>query len=486
MGTKRNTAYNLGGAVVPVVLLLATVPLYLELVGEARYGVLALVWLFTGYFAFFDFGLGRATAYAIAKASDLAENAACAASFWTALAINIALGALGALIVLLAAPIIFVQLIDVSPALADELLPVLPWLALAVPLLTLEGVFAGALTGKSRFLALNVRFVIGTVITQLVPLACVWLIAPTLTVAIPATIVARTISVAILAGLAFRAVGAGIKPKFGGKRMARDLLGYGGWVSIGGILNPLISNFDRFLIGAVLGPVAVAFYAIPFQLVSRGSVFANALAPALFPRLAAQDPEAAKALALRGVRANAALMCVLCTVGIIIMQPFLTLWIDAEFARRSAIIGQLLAISVWANALALIALNFLQAQGRPKETTLILLVQAAPYLAIAGAGISLLGLVGVALARNFRSLLDAGLLAYRSGLLRPVVQLAIVPLGIFATLIAITNLAYFATPISLFASLAGFAAALLYAQIIFPEGRVMLAQAYQKLRRSES
>src|SRR6266404_9322882 len=99
MSIKRNTLINLAGATAPMLVSLMTVPLYLRLVGEARFGVLVLVWLFVGYFEFFDFGIGKATANQLARLRD-APPSEREAAFWTGALINGVLGLLGGLVLL--------------------------------------------------------------------------------------------------------------------------------------------------------------------------------------------------------------------------------------------------------------------------------------------------------------------------------------------------------------------------------------------------
>lgn len=430
MNIRRDTLYNLAGSLAPVVLLLATVPLFLDALGAARYGVLSIVMLLTGALGVFDLGLGQATAYKIAR-SEKAGSDESGRVLWTAVALNIGFGLFGAAMLYLVGPLLFQQVFNIPAELIDELMTTLPWIAAAIPLVTLEGVFAGTLMGKSMFLALNVRAVLGSMLVQIVPLAAVLLFGADLTIAIPATVTARFLSVLLFAFIAFRSINALGGPRFGERALFKELLSYGGWVTLGKTLLQVIANLDRFVIASVLTPVAVTLYTVPFQLVVKGAVIPRALGNALFPRFAQRSPEEANALAMRAIRTNLALMTPLCLTGIALLKPFLSVWIDPDFAADASLVGYLIALSVWFNSVAVVAINVLEARGRPKETFLVSAVQAPPFVILTLVGVHLAGIVGVALARNVRSFLDITLLCWRAQLLKDVARLLALPFPVF-------------------------------------------------------
>jgi len=68
MSLKRNTAWNLAGTGLPLLLGAVTIPYLIRTTGIEAFGVLTLVWALIGYFSLFDFGLGRALTQQVAVA----------------------------------------------------------------------------------------------------------------------------------------------------------------------------------------------------------------------------------------------------------------------------------------------------------------------------------------------------------------------------------------------------------------------------------
>src|ERR1700689_2457584 len=109
MNIKRHSIYNLAGSVGPMLVSMLTVPAYLHIIGNARYGVLALVWLFLGYFGLFDPGITRAATFHIARLHRADQNLERESVFWTALVVNTAFGVVGGVAVYFAARPLFMN-----------------------------------------------------------------------------------------------------------------------------------------------------------------------------------------------------------------------------------------------------------------------------------------------------------------------------------------------------------------------------------------
>ena len=424
MSVRRHTSYNLIGSIIPIALSLLTVPIYLKLVGPDRYGVLAIAWLLLGYFGLFDLGLGRATSFRIAALREApAEQRA--DTFWAALAVNLGMGLIGGAALWLAGSLFFGKFFKVDEALRPEILSAVPLLAASVPIATLTGVLSGALQGREKFLLTNMVSVTSTTLFQLLPLSIAWLMGPNLVLLLSGALAARALSVVALAYLCHKELLQGRPARLQHEEIP-ILLKYGGWVTMTSIFGPMLLMVDRFLIGAVLGAVAVTIYSVPIQLAQRMAILPSALTTALFPRMSAADAGRQKILGERATRTLAALLGLPFLGAIFLIEPFLRVWVGHDIGGQAGPLGRLMLVGFWANGFALIPFTRLQASGRPDVVTKILLIEIPPHFALLYFGMHHFGLWGIALALTTRFVVDFLLLTWAAGKnFKPLPMLAI-------------------------------------------------------------
>lgn len=411
MSIRKNTTYNLIGTILPLGISLITIPIYIDVIGESRYGVLAIAWLLLGYFGLFDLGLGRATAQRIAMLAN-GNSAEKAETFWTALAMNSGLGLLGGVLMWLMASYFFGNHFKVEEALKPEIQSAILWLALAVPVATMSGVFTGTLQGCSRFLELNVISVSSSILLQTVPLGVAVLYGPDLKWLIPSAIFTRFFISIVMFQRCYSTVVKGFAPKIS-KALSRKLLKFGGWVTVSSVIGPMMVILDRFAIGALLGAKFVTFYTVPFQLSQRTNVIPVALSSALFPRLAQAEMDKDRSkLANKAIKSLAVVMTPLLLLGVFSIDWFLSVWIGNDFANQAGQVGQIILLGFWMNAIAQIPYALLQASGRPDIVAKCHLAEVLPYFILLYFGLQFFGIAGAAVAFTVRATGDTLLLLY--------------------------------------------------------------------------
>lgn len=428
MSIVRNTGYNLLSSIVPIFISIVTVPMYIHAIGEARYGVVALIGLLLGYFGVFDFGLSIATAQRIASTDPAAIDMR-RRILWTALGVNLALGLLGAAILLPVSQVYVTRFLKTSSVLLPEMRHAMGWLALALPVSLLTNVLRGALQGANRFGELNLINVVVGPLGQLATVAVALWISPSLDAVLPALYITRVAFLACYAVVIARSVTRGWTPTFD-RGLVRDLLGFGSWVTISSLISPMMTMLDRFLIGSLISASAVSFYTVPYQLAERTLILPGALLQAMFPKVAAANDHQAVALSRRGMRALGAAMGPIAVGGIVFMHPFLTLWIGARFADQASTSGQVLLAGFWFNAQGMCSVVRLQAAGRPRLIALAHTIEVLPYFAVLALFMHLFGLVGAAFAFTLRVLVDNILLAWFADLLGETVRLSLVAISV--------------------------------------------------------
>lgn len=403
--TINNTIYNFLGALSPIVASLVAVPFYLRVIGDARYGVLAVAWLFLGYFSGADFGLSKATTQSVARIPEN-DHGQVAQVFWASLFLNVIVGVVAAIALYGIGMWFFGQHMTMRSGLRQEALSALPFLAAAVPLTMTEAVLAGVMEGRHRFGLLNLVRGADLVLFQVAPLVVAFVLGPQLQWLILTALCVRLLGVTAL-GIAVATLLHFPRVQKPRNTVWRGLFGYGSWIMVTNLAGPVLEVLDRFVIGAVAGAAAVAYYTVPFNVASRLRIVPGAVGRTLFPQFAGGDASHTQDLAVNALRALNGIVTPLVVTAIVLLKPFLDLWLGPRFAQHAYAVGEIILAGVWVNSLAYLPMAYLQARGRPDVVAKWHLAELLPFGCALWLGLRYFGIPGAALAWDARVFVDA-------------------------------------------------------------------------------
>jgi len=404
----RNTVWNLVGQAVPLVVAIFAIPLLIKGLGTDRFGVLTLAWVVIGYFSVFDLGLGRALTQLVAKKLGAGQEGEIPALAWTNLILVLIIGLVGTLALSLLSPWLVKGALKIPKGLQPEALNAFYLLALSIPVVTSTAGLRGLLEAYQRFDLTNlVRIPLG-IFTFLGPL----LILPfshSLLPVVAILAIGRLIAWVVHLFLCFNVIPAMIRGVVLQVKLVRQLILFGSWMTVTNIVGPFMVYLDRFLIGGLLSVAAVAYYATPYEVVTKLLIIPAALAGVLFPAFSTgftQDRSHTELLFSRGVKYIFLSLFPISLLIVTLASEGLDLWLGAEFAKNSTRVLQWLTVGVFINSLAQMAFALIQGTGRPDLTAKLHLIELPFYLVMVWWLIGAYGIEGAAIAWVVRIVVD--------------------------------------------------------------------------------
>ena len=405
----RNTAANMAGQALPALVAAAALPLLARTLGADRLGLLSLVWTVITLFG--DLGFGRAATRFAADALGRGEIERIAPVAWGTALVQGAIG-IAAGFALAAATPLADRFMHVPPALQGEATRAFFLLAAGLPIVVLATAFRGMLEAAQRFGTLNLIRVPVTTATFFLPI-----VALPLGWGLPGIVLlllaARLVSLVIYFVLAARVFPELLRPH-GIRAELPHVLRFGLWATVSTVVSPLLVYIDRFLLGALVGLAAVAYYTPPMEMAMRLLVIPGSATLTLFPAFSTLSAQRHDDRLHRLVARTA--KYVLLSLGPLLVivaagaHDILRLWLGPEFERQGALALQILAAGIALNALGFIFFALVQGVGRPDLSAKFHVIELPIHALLAFLLIRAWGIPGAALAWALRVTLDTALL----------------------------------------------------------------------------
>ena len=412
---SKNIFWNLSGSVLPLLIGAIFFPLLINTYGTERFGLLAIAWSLVGYFSLFDMGLSRALTQVVSEKLNIVDtNHSLPALIHTAFITMWVLGILGGLSLSLIIPWLVVNALSVSPNLQTEAIKAFCIISISIPFVVHTSALKGVMDALHLFkqsslikMLLGVGTFVGPFVASLYQLSLEYAAYSLVIVRVIAWAMHWFIvsNIALLKSQNTKLQINSLKPLFA----------FGGWMTVSNIIGPLMVYLDRFVIAGMLGASAVTYYVAPYEVITKLWVIPAAISGVLFPLFAQHwqtNPKHAANMLDKGITYTLMLTFPAVMLLAVTANEWLMLWLNNEFAVKSASITRWLAAGVLINSIAQILYAKIQGTGRAEWTAKLHLLESLPYWILLWILLKLYGIEGAAIAWFVRVSIDFFGLAY--------------------------------------------------------------------------
>jgi len=406
-----NVLYQFGSQSLLLVLTFVFSPYVVHRLGVDLYGLLILAGLTTNYFAIVELGLGQATVKFLADAYTHRDWNRLRRILWTSVLTYLALSAVAALGLVVLTPWLthVLRVPQASTVLTEQ---VLYLCAAGLAVSMMGSIFASVPRALERFdivTFLSVPAGVGQLTVNLLLLYFGFSIRGL----IVGGVVIQSLVLVAYIGIARHLLYPLGRPAFDPPAL-RQLLGFGGLVSVSQVVLPILAHVEKFIIGSVLTLSAVAFYSVPYNLVWALTYIPSSISGVLFPafsRLTVEgNADRRSQLLVRGTKYVFTAILPVAVVLAIFSRKFLAAWMGPEFAMRSTAVLQVLTFAVVVHSVSDPAYQALQAMGRPGIPAAFNVLEACLHVPLCFFLIGRYGVLGGAIAWAVRGSLNTLLL----------------------------------------------------------------------------
>ncbi|HKT47027.1 MAG TPA: flippase [Candidatus Acidoferrales bacterium] len=404
----RNSAFNLAGQLVPMVVGVITIPIIVRGLGHNGYGIFSIAIMALGYFSIFDLGLGRATVKFVAENNSPESVHRIPELVWTSFSLLAGLGCIGGALAALFVPYAVTHLFKMPASFFGEARTSLFILCAAMPIMLLNDALRGVLEAAQRFDLVNYVKVPSSFLFYSVAAIVIPFGVHVPGVVLLLVLIRLTSSFAYL-WLCFRVFpNLRARPRVS-RASLKPLAVFGGWIMVSNVTAPIFGYLERFMIASVLSVGMLTFYSAPYDLVSKMLVFPASIIPSLFPYFSyhgTRGRDEVSEVTSRTIQYLLLVLTPIVAIFLVFARPILHLWLGPQFAEISTVPMQIVSFIFFLNAFAMIPFTSVQALGRPDLKAILDIVVLPVYAFSAWWFMRRMGINGAALAKLLVTVLD--------------------------------------------------------------------------------
>ncbi len=444
----RNAFANLLGAAIPAAVALATVPLIVRGLGDAGYGVYALITAIVGYFAIIDINVTAGSVKQIAAhwaQGDAGDGIDQTITF--GLLVYSGLGLVGGLAVWASAPWLVRDVFNV------------PAILTATATAALQLAAAGFLVGQLQsyldsvpqaLLRYDSSARLDVLFGSMVPVATVLVLM--LGGGLVHVILLRLVASSVHCLLLWRTIRRLLpawRLRWPASALRRSLLHFSAYACLNRFAAMSYAYADKLIIGALVGVAGLAVYAVASTLANRLLGLTGRLASVLFPAASAlaaanELPRLAQ-IYLTASRYLTFINGAMLLLVAVFAEPILRYWMSADFAQRGATVLAVMALSQCIDALTALPSLVNDGMGHPAVTGGFAMVRAVLGLATVYIGVLAAGIEGAAWGHLAASMLMTTVfLRYVHGRTVPVALRAVVAGAYVPAVLGLLGIAFLA------------------------------------------